>query len=147
MFRAVLILSFLSGLTACHHGVSSTSPRPSSPPGTTLTVTGDPESEAGATWTLIGTLDGTSVNLQGILLKPRGRGPLPAVVLSHPAGGSAQSYGRALGAVMRKWGLVCIATNYTHSRGVPLGTPGTLLEQGASRTNVFRAHAAVAILA
>jgi len=145
--RAALILSFLSGLTACHHGVSSKAARPSSPPGTTLTVTGDPESEAGATWTLIGTLDGTSVNLQGILLKPRGRGPFPAVVLSHPAGGSAQSYGRALGAVMRKWGLVCIATNYTHARGVPSGTPGTLLEQGASRANVFRAHAAVAILA
>jgi dienelactone hydrolase len=147
VLRAALILSFLSGLTACHHGVSSKSARPSSPPGTTLTVTGDPESEAGATWTLIGTLDGTSVNLQGVLLKPRGRGPFPAVVLSHPAGGSAQSYGRALGAVMRKWGLVCIATSYTHARGVPLGTPGTLLEQGASRANVFRAHAAVAILA
>ena len=59
-----------------------------------------------------------------LLPKPRDRGPFPAVVLSHGAGGSAQSYGRELGAVMRKWGLVCIATNYTHARGVPIGTPG-----------------------
>jgi dienelactone hydrolase len=147
VLRAALVLSLLGGFTACHHGVSPKSARPISPPGTTLTIAGDAESAAGATWTLIGTLDGTSVNLQGILLKPRGRGPFPAVVLSHPAGGSAQSYGRALGAVMRKWGLVCIATNYTHARGVPMGTPGTLLEQGASAANVFRAHAAVLVLA
>jgi dienelactone hydrolase len=81
------------------------------------------------------------------LLKPRGRGPFPAVVLSHPAGGSAQTFGRELGAVMRKWGMVCIATNYTHARGVPIGTPGTMLEQGASPSNVFRAHAAFTVLA
>src|SRR5262249_48720251 len=149
VLRTVLLLSLLGGLSACHHGVSPTSPsaRPSSPPGTKLTIAGDPESAAGATWTLIGTLDGRSVDLEGILLKPRGRGPFPGVVLSHPAGGSAESYGRALGAVMRKWGLVCIATNYTHARGVTLGAPGTLLEQGASPANVFRAHAAVLVLA
>jgi len=117
------------------------------PGGPPLTITGDPESEAGATWTLTGMLEGTTVELQGILLKPRGRGPFPAVVLSHAAGGTAESYGRELGAVMRKWGLVCIATNYTHARGVMLGAPGTLLEEGASRTNTFRAHATVTILA
>jgi dienelactone hydrolase len=48
---------------------------------------------------------------------------------------------------MREWGLVCIATNYTHARGVPIGTPGNLIEQGASVANVFRAHAAVTVLA
>jgi len=112
-----------------------------------LTITGNPESELGATWTLTGTLEGTRVDLQGILLKPRGQGPFPAVVLSHGAGGSAQSYGRSLGAVMRKWGLVCIAANYTHARGAPIGTPGTMIEQGASPANAFRAHAAVTVLA
>src|SRR4051794_21619708 len=144
VLRAALILSLLCGPTACHHGVSPTRAlaRPS-PPGPALTIVGDPESAAGATWTLTGTLDGTSVHLQGILLKPHGRGPFPAVVLSHGAGGTAQSYGRALGAVMRKWGLVCIATDYTHARGA---APGTLLEQGASPANVFRAHAAVTVL-
>ena len=121
---------------------------PASAPGDpALSIAGDPESASGATWTLVGTLDGTTVDLQGILLKPRGRGPFPAVVLSHGAGGNAQSYGRALGSVMRTWGLVCIAVNYTHVRGAPLGAPGTLLQQGASPANAFRAHAAVTVLA
>jgi dienelactone hydrolase len=128
----------------------------SSPDAPALTITGDPESDAGATWRLTGVLEGTRVELQGTLLKPRrrrflfwsrNRGPFPAVVLSHGAGGNAQSYGRALGGVMRKWGLVCIATNYTHAGGAPTGTPGTVLEPGASRANAFRAHAAVTVLA
>jgi dienelactone hydrolase len=151
----VLVVSMLFGPAACHHRDSPTSPTaPSSsaplpppvPAGPALKITGDPESAGGATWTLTGTLDGVSVDLQGILLKPRGRGPFPAVVLSHGAGGSAEAYGRALGTVMRRWGLVCIATNYTHARGVPMGIPGTLLEQGASAANTFRAHAAVTVL-
>jgi dienelactone hydrolase len=148
VLRTVLILALLGGLTACHHDVSPKTPsaRTDSRPGPTLTITGDPESAAGADWTLTGPMDGISVHLEGTLLKPRGRGPFPAVVLSHGAGGTAQSYGRALGTVMREWGLVCIATNYTHARGVPTGTPGTPLDQGASWANVFRAHAAVAVL-
>jgi dienelactone hydrolase len=68
-------------------------------------------------------------------------------VLSHGAGGNAQSYGRALGSVMRTWGLVCIAVNYTHARGAPRGDLGTLLQQGASPANALRAHAAVTVLA
>jgi len=149
VLRATLILALLGGLAACHHGVSpeSPSPRTVSRSGPTVTIAGDPESAAGANWTLTGSMDGISVRLEGILLKPRGRGPFPAVVLSHGAGATAQSYGRALGTVMREWGLVCIAINYTHARGVPTGTPGTLLDQGASWANVFRAHAAVTVLA
>jgi len=143
--RAALVLSLLYGSTACHHrGPELISSLPNGP---ALIISGDPESGAGATWTLTGMLDGTTVDLQGILLKPPGRGPFPAVVLSHPAGSTAQSYGRELGAVMRKWGLVCIATNYTHARGVARAAPEQLLEQGASPTNTFRAHAAVTVLA
>jgi dienelactone hydrolase len=145
--RAALVVSLLFALVACHHQVSPASPSARTPPSSVLTITGDPESAAGATWTLTGTLEGTALDLQGILLKPRGKGPFPAVVLSHGAGDSAQSYGRALGAVMRKWGLVCIAPNYTHARGARIGTPGTLIEQGASDANAFRAHAAVTVLA
>ena len=145
VLRTVLIASLLCALAACHR-------RPFSVPGSTphdpaLLIAGDPESASGATWTLVGTLDGTTVDLQGILLKPRGRGPFPAVVLSHGAGDNARSYGRELGSVMRTWGLVCIAVNYTHARGTPVGAPGTRLEQGASRANARRAHATVTVLA
>jgi dienelactone hydrolase len=146
VLRTALIASLLCAPAACHrHSVVIV---PASAPGDpALSIAGDPESASGATWTLVGTLDGTTVDLQGILLKPRGRGPFPAVVLSHGAGGNAQSYGRELGSVMRTWGLVCIAVNYTHVRGALLGAPGTLLQQGASPVNAFRAHAAVTVLA
>jgi len=144
VLRTVLIASLVCGLAGCHHAPTIV---PASAPGDpALTTIGDPESANGATWTLVGTLDGTTVDLQGVLLKPRGRGPFPAVVLSHGAGGNAESYGRAVGSVMRSWGLVSVAVNYTHARGVPLGAPGTLLEQGASTANAFRAHAAVTVL-
>src|SRR6476659_3829361 len=127
VFRTAVIASLLCALAACHHSTTSV---PASAPGDpALSIAGDPESASGATWTLVGTRAGKPVNLQGILLKPRGRGPFPAVVLSHGAGGNAESYGRALGTVMRKWGLVCIATDYTHALGVPLGTPGLRIDQ------------------
>jgi dienelactone hydrolase len=141
--RLVLAVSLACASAACH-------PRPATvlvPGSPALTITGNPESADGATWTLSGTLDGTSVDLQGILMKPRGRGPFPAVVLSHPAGGNAGTYGRTLGKVMRTWGLVCIATNYAYARGVPAGAPGTMFDQGARPVNTFRAHAAVTVLA
>jgi len=149
VLRAVLVPLLLCAVTACHPRVSPRTlpPPPSAPDAPVVIVTGNPESADGATWTMSGTLEGTRVELQGILLKPRGRGPFPAVVLSHGAGGNAQTYGRALGTVMRKWGLVCIATNYTHGLGVPLGTPGLRIDQGASPENAFRAHAAVTVLA
>ena len=139
----ILVLSCLT--TACHrHTVVTVPGAPGDP---VLTVAGNPESPDGATWTLLGTLDGTPVDLQGILLKPRGRGPFPAVVLSHGSGGNARAYGRGLGNEMRPWGLVCIAVNYTHARGVALGAPGGMLDQGASPANALRAHAAVTVLA
>src|SRR5688572_8462647 len=146
VLRTTLIASLLCALAACHQ--RSPFLLPAAAPGDpAFTISGDPESASGATWTLVGILDGTTVDLQGILLKPRGRGPFPAVVLSHGAGGNAQAYGGALGSVMRTWGLVCIAVNYTHVRGALLAAPGALLQQGASKANVFRAHAAVTVLA
>ena len=145
VLRTALIASLL--WAPAFHRQAPTSVPASAPGDPALSIAGNPESASGATWTLLGTLDGTTVDLQGTLLKPRGRGPFPAVVLSHGAGGNAQSYGRALGSVMRTWGLVCIAVNYTHANGAPPGTPGTLLDQGASPANAFRAHAAVTVLA
>jgi acetyl esterase/lipase len=141
--RTALVASLLCALAACGHRVPATSPE-SGPPAPALSISGDPESGLGARWTLVGTLNGTPVNVRGILLKPRGAGRFPAVVLSHGAGGNAQTYGRAIGSEMRAWGLVCIAVDYTHAAGA---AAGTLLELGASAQNVFRAHAAFTVLA
>jgi dienelactone hydrolase len=41
---------------------------------------------------------------------------------------------------MVTWGFVCIAVDYTHAAGVPVGAPGDASETGASRANVLRAH-------
>jgi dienelactone hydrolase len=121
------------------------SPSPASPP-PAFNLQGDPTSSQGATWTYVGTLDGVAYDLQGIVLKPPGAGPFPAVILSHGASGNAGAYGRNVAVEMVRWGLVCIATNYTHAAGVPLGAPGTTLEPGASLANVRRAYAAYEIL-
>ena len=145
MLPAALAAALLWALAGCHPSVIHVPPRAPGDPD--LTIAGNPESAAGATWTLTGTLDGTPVDLQGILMKPRGHGPFPAVVLSHGAGDDAQSYGRPLGSIMRTWGLVCIAPNYTHARGASGGGRGSLLQQGASAANAFRAHATVTVLA
>jgi dienelactone hydrolase len=109
-------------------------------------VEGDPESAQGATWTYRGTLDGVTFDLQGILLKPAGSGPFGAVIVSHGAGGNVSALPRTIALEMRRWGLVGIATNYTHSAGVPIGAPGTANEPGASDANILRAHAVREIL-
>jgi dienelactone hydrolase len=85
-------------------------------------------------------------DLQGILLRPPGAGPFPAVIISHGAGNNANGYSRAVAQVMVGWGLVCIATNYTHAGGVSIGSPGSTNELGASLANVRRAHALLDIL-
>jgi dienelactone hydrolase len=140
--RAILGLLVVVGCT------SHDSPTQVGTPGGpgTFTVTGNPESASGATWTFRGTVDGVTYDLAGILLKPAGPGPFPAVVLSHGSEGSAALFGLAIGPTMVKWGLVCIATNYTHATGVPLGAPGSASETGASPANVLRAHMAHELL-
>lgn len=141
---ALLLLLLLCVPLGCRRQSPTT--LPSLVPGPALSIDGDPESAGGARWTLVGEFEGTTVDLRGVLLKPRGRGPFPAVVLSHGAGGDAETYGRALGGVMRTWGLVCIAVDYTHARGASRDLTGTWLDQGASPVNALRAHAAVAVL-
>lgn len=53
--------------------------------------------------------------MSGILLKPPGRGPFPAVLISHGLGGAAQSFGMMKAREMVQWGIVCIAPEYTHN--------------------------------
>lgn len=109
-------------------------------------ITGDPESPEGATWTYNATADGVRYDLQGILLKPRGEGPFAAVIISHGAGGNAFGNPRTMAAQMVTWGLVCIAAHYTHAGGVPIGSPGTANEPGASEANLRRAHKLLDVL-
>ena len=111
-----------------------------------LVITGDPASTAGATWTYSAREDGSTYELTGILLKPTGSGPFPAVVISHGAGGNAAGYSRSVARTLVGWGLVCIATNYTHAGGVAVGAPGDANQPGASSANVARAHKLTQIL-
>ena len=99
-------------------------------------LSGDPESVSGATWTYTATTNGVAYDLQGILLKPRGPGPFPAVIISHE---NTRNAGDMLftARVMVPWGLVCIATNYTFAGGVPIGSPGTAAEPPPARRTFF----------
>jgi dienelactone hydrolase len=121
-------------------------PTPPVPFAESFLVHGDPESAAGATWTFRGVVEGTRYDLSGVLLKPPGPGPFPAVILSHGFDGNAAMIASLIGRTMVRWGLVCIAPNYTHSTDVPIGEPGNAREPGASRANVLRAHMAYELL-
>lgn len=80
--------------------------------------------------------------MDGILMKPAGKGPFPAVLISHGMGGNAQSFGTMKAREMVQWGMVCIAPNYTHA-----GTAGGDRTQfGASAENIRRAQVCLKIL-
>lgn len=146
--RLALIIGVLAGALAC--GGNDGSPTAPTPPsGSQLagfTLTGDPASASGARWTYQATVAGVPYDLQGILLKPAGSGSFPAVIISHGGTGNATGYSLLIARTMVSWGLVCIATNYTHSSGVPIGAPGTSADPGASAANVLRARRLVEIL-
>jgi dienelactone hydrolase len=129
---------------------SRTPAGPSAPAAPTLpagfTLSGDPEAPAGATWIYRATEGGVAYDLSGILLKPRGAGRFGAVIISHGFGSNAAEYPALIAAEMVTWNLVAIATNYTHAAGVPVGSPGTAAEPGASTANVQRAHKLIELL-
>lgn len=139
--RALRLLA-VAVLVACSGGDGPTG----APPADTaalldgFTLAGDPTAVQGATWTYRATSDGVAYDLRGVLLKPAGSGPFPAVIVSHGFGGSAAGYSRAVGRTMVAWGLVVIATDYTHALGGPAGAPGTTADLGASAANVQRAR-------
>ena len=78
--------------------------------------------------------------MTGILVKPDGKGPFPAILISHGMGSSAASFALNKARVMVKWGLVCIAVDYTHAKG------GDRTQAGASAENLRRAMACLEIL-
>jgi dienelactone hydrolase len=114
---------------------------------TGFTIGGDPASTSGATWTFKGTYQGITYDLQGILIKPAGAGPYPAVIMSHGFGGNSLNFSRNAGRRFADWGMVVIATNYTHAANVPLGAPGLETERGASAPNMERANMTMRLLA
>ena len=111
-----------------------------------LAISGSPEAATGATWTYRDTVDGVVYDLSGVLLKPTGAGPFPAIIVSHGFGGSATNYARNVGTTMVRWGAVVIATNYTHAGSGPVGAPGGVTELGASAANVQRARRLAEVL-
>jgi dienelactone hydrolase len=146
VIRASLVLLGVV-LAGCGGSERSSPTAPSTPaPSAAFVLQGDPESAQGATWTYRGSLDGVTFDLQDILLKPAGAGPFGAVIISHGAGGNVSALPRTIAIEMRRWGLVGIATNYTHSAGGPIGAPGTADDPGASDANVLRGHAVREIL-
>jgi dienelactone hydrolase len=130
---ALCCVATLGGCGGSSTGVGNT---------TTFSIQGNPESPTGATWSYHDVVDGTRYDLTGVLYKPAGAGPFPAVILSHGSEGSASFFASLVAPTMVQWGLVCIATNYTHATGggVPIGAPGDASEPGASNANVMRAH-------
>jgi enterochelin esterase-like enzyme len=92
--------------------------------------------------------------LSGILLRPEGSGPFPAIVLSHGLGGQAQDIARSKGRELVTWGFVCIATDYTHTRRAGAGPSGArgrfadvdFTQAGARPENIRRALACLEIL-
>ncbi|MBE2282675.1 MAG: prolyl oligopeptidase family serine peptidase [Prosthecobacter sp.] len=79
--------------------------------------------------------------MDGIFMKPEGKGPFPAVLISHGMGGNAQGFGGMKAREMVQWGMVCIAPNYTHA-----GIAGDRAQFGASAENLRRAKTCLDIL-
>ena len=72
----------------------------------------------------------TADAIHGILLKPQGEGPFPAVIVNHGRGGNAEGFGRQYGSLFVAKRYVVIAAELTHAGQ---GDPQTF-SQAASRT-------------
>lgn len=140
------LATFATTLTMCGGAGETTSTNPADAD-TGFVVTGDPASAAGASWSYKGTVDGVAFDLTGVLFKPAGAGPFPAVLLSHGSDGNAAFLANLIAPTMVSWNLVCIGVNYTYATGVPLGAPGLATDVGATPSNVARAHMASRLLA
>jgi dienelactone hydrolase len=107
-------------------------------------VSGEPTSAGGSRWTYTSVDAGQPFALEGVLFEPEGAGPFPAAVVSHGAGGLPSNYSAAVARTMVTWGLVVIATRYTHAADFDLRNALLLPAgpAGASEANVSRAHKA-----
>jgi dienelactone hydrolase len=79
----------------------------------------------------------------GVMLKPAGNGPFPAVIINHGAGGTATGYSLAKARELNAWGLVCIGPTLTHAAGGETNS----VNMGNCPENVARATACANVLA
>ena len=80
--------------------------------------------------------------VSGIIFKPAGAGPFPALLLSHGKGGNANGFSLSHAQNLVRWGFVCIGPNYTHANAG--STPD---DEGYSPENSRRARRSLDILA
>lgn len=108
----------------------------------TFTISGDPESTEGATWTYVSAGDdGVRYDLVGKLHKPAGPGPFPAVIVNHGLNGSATAFvtKAAIDYGLVSAGLVSMGADLTHAGAArPVGMPDG--GNGASTANIQRIH-------
>jgi dienelactone hydrolase len=105
-----------------------------------FTVTGDPRSSTGAAWTYCSTDGGVLYSLEGVLFVPATGTTFPAVVVSHGKGGTPRAYSANIARTMVGWGLVVIATMYTHAPDAEDQGNAPDGADGASTANVLRAN-------
>ncbi|MCK6487978.1 MAG: alpha/beta hydrolase [Planctomycetes bacterium] len=86
-------------------------------------------------------LDAPGGRIGGFIALPPGRGPFPALLVSHGKGGAAAGFGRQVATHALGWGMAVMACDYTHAGN---GSPGG---DGASTENLHRAQATLAALA
>src|SRR6476659_9961520 len=78
----------------------------------------------------------------GIMVKPSGGGPFPAVLIQHGAGGTATGYSLQKANEMLPWGLVCIGPTLSHAAGGETDPA----RMGFCAENLERARACVNVL-
>ena len=81
--------------------------------------------------------------IHGILVHPSGPGPFPAIIVSHGKGGTAETFARSKAEEFKKWGMVTIAVDYTHSMA---GGATTRNDDRYSKENMKRAMKALDLL-
>lgn len=79
-------------------------------------------------------------SIHGILVKPQGKGPFPAILVSHGQGATSETFALRKAEEFAKWGVVTIAVDYTHALN---GEPGS---GGYSKENLRRAMKCLSIL-
>ncbi|MBX7246250.1 MAG: prolyl oligopeptidase family serine peptidase [Candidatus Sumerlaeaceae bacterium] len=82
--------------------------------------------------------------ITGILKKPAGNGPFPAIIISHGKGANLAGFTEAKANEMVQWGYVCIGLRYTHAVDDP--DFSNISMDGARPENLRRANAMVQIL-